>query len=192
MGFSPGAGDDFQLRKPRSEHHDPSPHSAKLVTSRSSHGLDASGRTRCSHKYPSRKRRARCTARRPFPAGNNSRRSRHNRSGLAFLCQVLEPSSATAPQERVAQERAKIARVGYLGQAPAASFAPRLPVRPAGERRRGSRLTWPHCDGRDGEGHQLPALSVFVGGLVICTLLWSRFAGEPRLRITRGARPLCS
>jgi PQ loop repeat len=48
FGWEPSA-DDFQLRKPRSEHHDPSPHSAKVVTSRSSHRLDASGRTRCSH-----------------------------------------------------------------------------------------------------------------------------------------------
>jgi hypothetical protein len=52
------------------------------------------------------------------------------RSALAATSFML----AVATVEGVA---AKIARVGYLGQAPAASLAPRLPVRPAGERRRG-------------------------------------------------------
>ena len=59
--------------------------------------------------------------------------------------------------------------MGYLRQAPAASFAPRLPVRPAGERRPGKQADMATAM-VETEGHPLPVLSVFVGVLVTCTL----------------------
>src|SRR4051812_3811534 len=47
---------------------------------------------------------------------------------------VLMASLIAVPRPALAQERAKIARVGYLGPAPAASFAPRVDALRAGLR----------------------------------------------------------
>src|SRR5829696_7580161 len=55
-------------------------------------------------------------------------RTRVLRSVLAATSLML----TVATVEGVAQERTKIARVGYLGQAPAASFAPRVDALRAG------------------------------------------------------------
>ena len=51
------------------------------------------------------------------------------REVLAFLV-----GATIAPRVSLAQERSKMARVGYLGPAPAASFAPRVEALRAGLR----------------------------------------------------------
>src|SRR5829696_9736753 len=63
-------------------------------------------------------------------AGARMRQARRKllRSALAATSLML----TVATVEGVAQERTKIARVGYLGQAPAASFAPRVDALRAG------------------------------------------------------------
>jgi putative tryptophan/tyrosine transport system substrate-binding protein len=50
---------------------------------------------------------------------------------------ALLPSAAMAPHVALAQERARVARIGYLGPAPAASFAPRVDALRAGLRELG-------------------------------------------------------
>jgi hypothetical protein len=83
---------------------------------------------------------------------------------------------AVAPVEGVAQEKQRSRGSDIWAKPPPLAWRRgHLPASGAGA----SRLTWPLRRSRPRRA-PLPALSVFVEGLVICTLPWSRFAGASR------------
>ena len=97
------------------------------------------------------------------------------RSALAATSFML----AVATVEGVAQEKQRSRGSDIWAKPPTLAWRRGYPFGLPASGAGASRLTWPLRRSRPRRA-PLPVLSVFVEGLVICTLPWSRFAGASR------------